>query len=113
MVPGHRLCERRCGRLLRFGSAIARVAATPFGTGDRGPPIPHWGWRDLCAAFSPDGRFVVTGSTDSLGRVWEAATGRLVGRPLPHQNWVRAVAFAPDNRRVLTGSHDMTARVWD
>jgi tetratricopeptide (TPR) repeat protein len=56
---------------------------------------------------------VVTGSHDNQASVREVATGRLVGKALVHQNWVRAVAFAPDNRRVLTGSHDMTARLWD
>ena len=82
-------------------------------TGDRGRPIPHWVWEYLCAAFSPDGRYVVTGSYDDSGAVFEVATGRPVGKPLVHDNWVRTVAFAPDNRHVLTGSHDMTARLWD
>ena len=82
-------------------------------TGDRGRPIPHWVWEYLCAAFSPDGRYVVTGSYDDSARVFEVATGRLIGKPLVHDNWVRTVAFAPDNRHVLTGSHDMTSRLWD
>ena len=81
--------------------------------GDGGRPIPHWVWEYLCASFSPDGRYVVTGSTDNSARVWEVATGRLIGKPLLHDNWVRAVAFAPDNRHVLTGSHDNTAQLWD
>jgi tetratricopeptide (TPR) repeat protein len=82
-------------------------------TGGTGRPIPHWVWEYLCASFSPDGRYVVTGSIDNTARVFEVATGRLVGKPLVHDNWVRAVAFAPDNRHVLTGSHDMTAQLWD
>ncbi|HZN64747.1 MAG TPA: serine/threonine-protein kinase [Tepidisphaeraceae bacterium] len=82
-------------------------------TGDQSRPIPHWVWEYLCASFSPDGRYVVTGSIDNTARVWEVATGRLVGRPLVHDNWVRGVAFAPDSRYVLTGSHDMTAQLWD
>jgi WD40 repeat protein/tetratricopeptide (TPR) repeat protein len=82
-------------------------------TGSQGRPIPHWVWEYLCASFSPDGRLVVIGSTDHRAYVREVATGRLVGKPLDHANWVRAVAFASDNRRVLTASHDMTARLWD
>jgi len=82
-------------------------------TGDRGRPIPHWVWEYICASFSPDGRYVVTGGIDSSARVFEVATGRLIGQRLLHDNWVRTVAFAPDNQHVLTGSHDMTAQLWD
>ena len=37
------------------------------------------------AAFSPDGRFVVTASEDGTARVWEAATGKAIGEPLRHE----------------------------
>jgi uncharacterized delta-60 repeat protein len=63
-------------------------------------------------AFSPDGRFVVSGSIDGTARVWEAASGREVAR-LPHDDWVTAVAFSPDGRFVVSGSIDGTARVWE
>ncbi|MFO0869711.1 MAG: protein kinase [Pirellulales bacterium] len=75
--------------------------------------IPHWIWDYLSAAFSADGRYVVTGSMDNHAYVWDLATGKMVGKPLAHENWVRCVAFHPDSKRVLTGSHDMTARLWD
>jgi WD40 repeat protein len=39
--------------------------------------IPHTGAVSQ-AAFSPDGRWVVTGSYDQTARVWEAATGKAV-----------------------------------
>jgi WD40 repeat protein/tetratricopeptide (TPR) repeat protein len=82
-------------------------------TGEPRQPVPHWAWDYLSAALSADGRQVVTGSLDKYARVWETATGRLVGKPLPHDNWVRDARFTPDGRRVLTVSHDMTARLWD
>jgi hypothetical protein len=61
-------------------------------SGSQGRPIPHWVRECLCAAFSSDGRLVVTGTHDFQARVREVAIGRLVGKALPHQNWVRAVA---------------------
>jgi len=65
------------------------------------------------AIFSPDGRRVVTASSDRTARVWEAGTGTPVGAPLQHQNAVNSAAFSPDGRRVVTASSDHTARVWE
>jgi Tol biopolymer transport system component len=65
------------------------------------------------AAFSPDGRRVVTASDDKTARVWEADTGKPVGAPLKHRNAVWSAAFSPDGRRVVTASWDNTARVWE
>jgi len=63
-------------------------------------------------AFSPDGRWVVSGSWDNTARVWEAATGQEVAR-VTHKEGVSAVAFSPDGRWVVSGSSDNTARVWE
>ena len=34
------------------------------------------------AAFSPDGKRIVTASGDKTARVWDAATGKPIGEPL-------------------------------
>ena len=65
-----------------------------------------------CAAYSPDGRFVLTGSWE-IAQLWDAATGEEIQRFGRHSNWVRDVAFSRDGRLVLTGSSDGTARLWD
>ena len=63
-------------------------------------------------AFSPDGRWIVTGSVDSTARLWDVATQQPIGAPFHHDGVVRAVAFHPNGKAVLTGGYDNTARLW-
>ena len=83
------------------------------------PPlvIPHGKTSFVNAAsFSPDGKLVVTGSSDQTGgylRVWDAQTGKLVRKLEGHEDSVLSVTFSRDGKRLLTGSYDETARLWD
>ena len=65
-------------------------------------------------AFSPDGKRVVTGSSDSTARVWDLSGPTPAATVLEgHSGSIQSVAFSPDGKRVVTGSSDSTARVWD
>jgi WD40 repeat protein len=64
-------------------------------------------------AFSPDGKYVLTGSDDDTARLWDAATGAEVHAFSGHTGSVYDVAFSPDGKYVLTGSADHTAKLWD
>jgi WD40 repeat protein len=65
----------------------------------------------LCATFSPDGRFLLTGDSQGGVRVWDASTGRqMAGRQ--HKGPVRHASFSADGRRVVTASDDQTACLW-
>src|SRR5204863_23445 len=65
------------------------------------------------AAFSPDGRFVVTASMDGTARVWDAETGAHLTSPLRHGTIALHAGFSPDGELVVTTSDDKTARIWD
>ena len=57
------------------------------------------------AAFSPDGKRIVTASDDKTARVWEAATGKSIGDPLEAmKDAVLSAAFSPDGKRIVTAS---------
>ncbi|PVF92501.1 WD40 repeat-like protein [Serendipita vermifera] len=68
----------------------------------------------FCVAYSPDGRYIVSGSLDFTARIWDADTGAPVGEPLAgHLLYVKSVAYSPDGRRIASGSEDGTIRIWD
>jgi WD40 repeat protein len=75
--------------------------------------ILHHGGPVYVAAFSPDGKCIVTASVDHSARVWEAATGHLLTTLAGHNGPVNDVAFSPDGKHFVTASDDGTARVWD
>ena len=58
------------------------------------------------AAFSPDGKRIVTASEDSTARLWDAETGKPIGEPLKgHEGaHVHSAAFSPDGKRIVTAS---------
>ncbi len=64
-------------------------------------------------AFSPDGRRIVTGSSDKTAKVWNIDSDQPEHTLAGHKDWVWRAAFSPDGTRILTGSLDFTARLWD
>jgi WD40 repeat protein len=65
----------------------------------------------VSAAFSGDGKWLVTGSKDNTARVWEVASGKQTLLLSGNTSQVDSVAFSPDGAKVLTGSN--TARLWN
>ena len=62
------------------------------------------------AAFSRDGRLVVSGSGDKTARVWEVESGRCLRVLKGHTDYVYSVALSRDGRLALSGSPDKTVR---
>jgi hypothetical protein len=67
----------------------------------------------LAAAFSPDGKRIVTASLDGTAKVWDAANGKQLLSLAGHLGMVWSAGFSPNGRRILTGGSDGTARLWD
>jgi WD40 repeat protein len=63
-------------------------------------------------ALSPDGRKVVTFSTDGWVRVWDVSTGTQLAR-LADQAVPLDAAFSPDGSKIVVASNDGTARIWN
>ena len=61
--------------------------------------------------WSPDGSRIVTFSEDRLGRLWDAATGQLIGT-FTASSWEFVARWSPSGNRFLVGGpHGL--RVWD
>ncbi|EJF60379.1 WD40 repeat-like protein, partial [Dichomitus squalens LYAD-421 SS1] len=66
----------------------------------------------FCVAYSPDGKWVVTGSGDCTIILWDS-DGQLVQEWVAHAGGVMSLAFSPDSRRLASSGGDRYLAVWD
>ncbi len=64
------------------------------------------------AGFSPDAKWIVTGSWDNSARIWNAETGKDLLKLVGHTGFVNSACFSPDGTHVLTASDDGKAILW-
>src|SRR5262249_47327967 len=64
-------------------------------------------------AFSPDGRYLVTGQLEGAVQVWDARTGRAVVTLGTHDREIRGVVFSRDGWHLASASGDGIVKLWD
>jgi NACHT domain- and WD repeat-containing protein len=73
---------------------------------------PLWGYMIACCC-SPGGKYYAGGSSDGSVRIWEAATGAVLGVFPIHRDFIFTCAFSPDERWLASGAWDGAVKVFD
>ncbi|KAI9129470.1 hypothetical protein ON05_034655 (plasmid) [Acaryochloris sp. CCMEE 5410] len=64
-------------------------------------------------SISPDGRTIVSASSDQTLKVWDLATGEELRTLKGHTDSVNGLSISSDGRTIVSASSDQTLKVWD
>jgi WD40 repeat protein len=64
-------------------------------------------------AVTPDGRCVISASSDGTLKIWDLTRGQAIQTFTDHTDMVNDVAVTPDGCFAVSVSFDLTLRVWD
>lgn len=63
-------------------------------------------------AWSPDGKYFLTGSMDNVARIFDAHSGAMIRQLAEHSHYVQGVAWDPLNEYVATQSSDRSVHIY-
>ncbi len=66
----------------------------------------------FCISYSPDGRFIASGSADKKIKLWDGFTGKFITTFHGHVGSVYRLVWSPDSRFLASGSKDSTCKLW-
>jgi WD40 repeat protein/tRNA A-37 threonylcarbamoyl transferase component Bud32 len=66
----------------------------------------------LSAALDRDASIIATAHDDTAARLWDARTGKGIGKPLDHPKPVVLVALSDDGKTLATAARDLAVRIW-
>jgi len=92
------------------GSKIATFARDDNGEPDEGSHADSY-IRAVC--FSPDGKWLITGSEDRLVKVWDVRARTVKHRLAGHETDIYSVDASGDGKFIASGSGDKKAKLWD
>ncbi|XP_071790204.1 notchless protein homolog 1-like [Asterias amurensis] len=67
----------------------------------------------ISVAFSPDGRYLASGSGDTTVRFWDVNTETPHHTCKGHKHWVLCIAWSPDGRLLASGCKNSQIILWD
>ena len=64
------------------------------------------------STFSPNGKYILTTSTDNKARLWQSDTGKFLKELAGHSNDITWAAFSANNNVVITAGLDSKCKMW-
>lgn len=89
------------------GRGVATLVDCTVSGGESGRPV-----AVTAVATDPAGRRIAAGTEDGTVRLWEVASGRVLGPPLTMQPGLRELALSPDGATLVALGQDQVFTLW-